>query len=60
MYVMKEITSDVSFLTLGEQVWGNCKRELQTENQNLQSLGNAQISFKQHVQEFGAQTQFLL
>lgn len=59
MWVIKEITSDVSFLTLGKQVQENCKRELQTENQNLQSLESAQILFKQHVQEFGAQTQFL-
>lgn len=56
---MKEITSDVAFLTLHKEAQWNCKRELQRENWKLPSLKSAQILFKQHEQQFDAQTQFL-
>lgn len=42
---MKEITLDVSFLTLGEEAQWNCKKELQRENWKLPSLESAQISY---------------
>lgn len=56
---MKEFTPDEAFLTLGKEAQWNCKRELQGENWNLPSFESAPISFKQHGQQFDAQTQFL-